>query len=76
MYRNVNEIELEMSTRQRTFGSRMAVIRCQSNKLTAEVSYRYMMVGSAKGGGQRVRFGSFPAAMLGRGSCRFIIEIY
>ena len=45
---NVNEIELKMSTRQRTFWSGMDVIRCQCNKLTAEMSNRYVMVDSAK----------------------------
>ena len=76
MYRNVNEIELEMSTRQRTLRSRMAVIRCQCNKLTAEVSWRFVVVASVKRGGQRVRFRSFSTAMSGRGSCRCTIEIY
>jgi hypothetical protein len=68
MYSNDDGIELEMSSRQRTFGSRVAVIRCQCNNMTTEMSWRYIVVVPAKGDGQRVRFRSFSVAMLKRGS--------
>jgi hypothetical protein len=53
MYSNDDGIELEMSSRQRTFGSRVAVIRCQCNNMTTEMSWRYIVVVPAKGDGQR-----------------------